>query len=204
MDRIAIVDLETRKYANELSPDHEEGWARLRAGDGGASAIVILDLSDSWPYLYDDHSIEAAVRHLESAEHVVGFRSAAFDIPCIEGIIGRRLRLRDHLDLYTLIAHANAARGIVGGKGDFTLDSICRRSLGRGKTGSGASAPELARSGRYAELFAYCMGDVKLTRDLLFQIASTGKVRSPYGSDLYLDVPKWAQNMIPAQVIGEN
>lgn len=187
--RIVVFDLETRLHAKQLDENEELGWAKVRAGDGGASAICLYDTAEGWLFLYDEHSIKEAVAHLERADAVVGFRSEAFDIPVVEGLLGRKLRLREHIDLYTLIARTNASHGLVGQRGDGTLDAICRRNLGRGKTGSGAHAPELYAERRFGELFNYCGQDVRLTRDLLQHIAEHGGVKNFTGSFLHLDLP---------------
>lgn len=187
--RIVIFDLETRLHAEQLSENKEVGWRRLKAGDGGISALAIYDLTEQWLYLYDEHSVREVAAHLEKADVVVGYRSEGFDVPCVEGVLGRRLRLREHIDLYRLIARTNAEKGIVGTRGDFTLDAVCRRAFGRGKSGSGAHAPDLFSNREFGRLFNYCGLDVKLTRDLLQYIAAHGGVPNITGSFLKLELP---------------
>lgn len=192
MARLIFFDVETRKLAKELNiEDEEQGWEDLRHGGGGISAMVLYDSFEDWTYLYDDREIVAAAQHLEMGDSVIGYRSERFDIPCIEGILDRNLRLRNHFDIYALIARTNAHRGIIGTKGDFTLDAVCRRNLGRGKTGSGAHAPTLAREGRWAELFRYCMSDVRLTRDLFRYICEHDGCINNNGTFLPLTIPDW-------------
>jgi hypothetical protein len=187
--RIVIFDLETRLHAHQLDKNKEIGWARLVAGDGGISALCVYDLTEEWLFIYDEHSIREVAAHLEKADVVVGFRSSHFDVPVVEGILGRRLRLHEHIDLYSLIARTNATHGRVGTKGDCTLDAVCRRSFGRGKSGSGAHAPDLYSERRFGELFNYCGLDVRLTRDLLLHIAEHGGIQNFTGSFLHLDLP---------------
>lgn len=187
--RIVIFDLETRLHAEQLDKNKEIGWAKLRAGDGGISALAVYDLQDQWLYLYDEHSVREVAAHLEKADAVVGFRSESFDVPVVEGLLGRKLRLREHLDLYALIARTNASHGRVGTTGDNTLDAICRRTLGHGKSGSGAHAPDLYSRGEYGALFNYCGQDVRLTRDLLLFIVKHGGVQNFTGSFLHLELP---------------
>ena len=189
--RIVFFDMETRRHAKELHPDTDAGWEALRRGEGGISALAIWDSQDSWPYLYDDHTIEAAARHLEAADVAVGFRSAGFDVPAIEGVLGRSLALRRHEDLYVNIVRVAADRGSVGTKGDFTLDRLSKLNLGRGKVDHGEHAPELARRGHWARLFHYCMDDVRLTRDLFRVIQSKGSIRITGGRTLNLSFPDW-------------
>ena len=202
--RIIVFDLETRKGTDELSDNKEYAWSLLRAGEGGISAICLYDLLEDWLYLYDDNalSLRSAVNHIEAADLVVGFRSEGFDLPCLEGVLGRRMHLREHLDLYALIARTNAHRGIVGMRGDYTLDAICRRAFGRGKNDHGAHAPDLVKEGRYGELFNYCGNDVRLTRDLLLFIAEHGGIPNATGSFLPLhlsDGIRRALNVHPTQ-----
>ncbi len=189
--RILYFDLETRKHAEDLEPqDTDLGWDRLRRGEGGVSSLAIWDAEDRWLYLYDDLTIQAAARHLESADAVVGYSSAAFDVPVVEGLLGRRLALRYHLDIYASIAEAGAHRGLVGTKGDCTLDRVCKRNLGRGKINHGSHAKELALRGRWAQLFNYCADDVRLTRDLFLYVCEHGGV-NVMTTFVTLDIPDW-------------
>lgn len=173
--RIVFFDIETRKWASDLRPDDvDAGWDDLRTGRGGASAIAVYDTNDHYLYLYDDHCAETCARHLELASAVVGYCSEKFDIPCLEGLIGRKLKLSYHFDIYHELVRENASRGKIGQKGDFTLDWISKRNLGRGKINHGANARELARKGHWGALFNYCADDVHLTRDLFARICRDG------------------------------
>lgn len=189
--RVVIFDLETRKLAKDLSDNKEYGWTLLRAGEGGISALCLYDFTEDWLYMYDDNplSMRAVVSHLEKADVVVGFRTEGFDLPCLEGIWGRRIRIKEHIDLYALIARANAQKGIVGKRGDFTLDACCKRALGHGKTESGANAPDLASDGRFGELYNYCGHDVRLTKELLLSIVEHEGVPNITGNFLHLHLP---------------
>lgn len=190
--RIIFWDVETRVWASDLDPENEQhGWDLLRQGKGGASAICLYDTKTDWCYCYDDHSVTACAKHLESADLLVGFRSEAFDIPVIEGLIDRKLRLRGRFDIYESIAQANAERGVVGGRGDFTLDAVAKRNLGRGKINHGSNAKALAQRGRYGELFSYCLSDVELTRALFLRICRDGGLINLGGGFLPLPVPEY-------------
>jgi len=175
MPRILFFDVETRKWASDLHPeDIDAGWEDLRHGKGGASAIAVYDTRDSWLYLYDDHTIEQCARHLEAGDILVGYNSERFDLPCIEGIANRRLRLKKHVDIYNVIVQEYAHREITGQKGDFTLDAVAKRNLGRGKIDHGSNAKELMRKMQWAKLFNYCGSDVQLTRDLFTKMVADG------------------------------
>ena len=50
--------------------------------------------------------------------------------------------------------------------GSISLDGLAEGTLGVHKTGHGAHAPELIKQGKWAEVFAYNLHDVRLTRML--------------------------------------
>lgn len=190
LPRIVFFDVESRKWASDLRPDDvEAGWDELRAGRGGASAIAVYDTTEEFLYLYDDFTIEACARHLEGATLVVGFCSQKFDVPCVEGLAHRRLAIPNHYDIFEQLLLANTNRGRSGQKGDLTLDRLSRQNLGRGKINHGANARELARKGRWGELFNYCADDVHLTRDLFALICRDGGLINLNGDFTRLSLP---------------
>lgn len=191
MKRVIFLDLESRKWAEDLRPDDKDaGWDDLRSGKGGASAIALYDTRDKWLYLYDDHTIEACARHLEAADLVVGYCSEKFDLPCIEGLAHRRLRLRSSYDIYVEVVRKYASIGKTGTKGDFTLDAMCKRNLGRGKIDHGSNAKQLALSGQWGKLMNYCSDDVHLTHDLFQKLVADGGLIGLRGQFISLPVPE--------------
>lgn len=194
MYRVVTFDVESRRGPRTLRPDDEQaGWEELRSGAGGAAAIVLHDTLMKWQYIYDDtrRSLAAAAAHLEAADLVVGFCSERFDIPVLEGILGRNLRLRNHYDIYTEVARACAERGVRTSVGDLKLDTLCKKNLGRGKIDVGSHAETLAAEGRYGELFNYCSDDVHLTYDLFVYICEHGGLHLNGHGWLPLTPPKW-------------
>lgn len=185
--RIIFLDVETRLWAEDLNPDKIAGWDALRRGEGGASAICIYDLHERWAYTYDDHTIKAAAAHIESADLVVGFSLRDFDIPVIEGILGRKLRIKAMYDIYTESIKAAAARGIVGRKGDFKLETLCKRNIGRGKIDNGGNVKNLISRGQWAKVFNYCLDDVHLTFDLFAKLCRDGGLHILDGKYINLD-----------------
>lgn len=187
-----FFDIESRKWASDLRPDDTDaGWDELRSGRGGASAIAVYDTATLSMHLYDDYpkSLETCARHLEQADLVVGFCSEKFDLPCLEGLAGRRLRIAHHYDIYVELVRTLAARGTIGQKGDFTLNTLSHKNLGRGKIDKGSNARELVRKGRFGELFNYCAEDVRLTRDLFARLCLNGGLINRNGKFTTLDVP---------------
>lgn len=174
-------DLETRKLASDLPG----GWSDLRKGEGGVSCMVAWG-SDR-PHIYDHHTLGEGATLLENGDVVLSFNGKDFDIPVLEGVLGRGLRIRQHLDLLQLIWGA-----IPGGlrKGNKLTD-VAQRTLGMEKNGDGLLAPKLADESRYGQLFDYCLQDVYLTRQLFIYAQQHGGVIGLDGQLLPLDLPEW-------------
>ncbi len=190
--RIVVFDLETRKLAKDLSPDDEDyGWELLRKGKGGISALCIYDSLENWLYSYDDHTANAAARHLETADIVVGYCSQRFDVPVLEGIIGRALRLPFHYDLYVEMARGHAERNMRPHFGDLKLDTLSRKNLGRGKIDQGSNIKDLIKDGQWGKIFNYCGDDVHLTYDLFAKAARDGGLINANGKYMTLPMPSW-------------
>jgi DEAD/DEAH box helicase domain-containing protein len=175
---VVVFDLETNKLADEVG-----GWDALRAGAGGISCLVVWDSITNHHNVYTTETLEMAALHLEAADVVISYNGLGFDIPVLEGCIGRRVETKAHLDLLRLIWQATTLR-----KGNG-LDEVGRRTLGRGKVGHGLSAPKLAAQGRWEELITYCAGDVFLTRDLARFVHEHGGVIDQHQDLLRLHVP---------------
>lgn len=184
---IITIDLETRFLAQDL----EGGWADLKAGKGGCSALVMWNNMTERPHLYDDHCLSSAADVIEASLGVLSFNGVEFDIPVIEGILGRSLKIKHHLDLLQLVWDALPP----GRHKGFKLTELAERCLGRSKTGDGALAPRLADEGRYGELFDYCLHDVYLTRKLFQFAQENGGVVDLNGEILTLNLPYWFKDV---------
>ena len=188
MPHIVFYDLETRKLAQQLSPDEKQGWDLIRAGKGGIYGLMLWDAKENWLYPYDDNDVHEIALHLEAADVVVGWNSEGFDRPVIEGILGRKLVLKESLDLFLSVKQALNDVGIFKWeRGQYTLGAVCERTFGRTKTGLGALAPELPPG----KMFRYCGNDVKLTRDLYDHIFREGGIISTNGSFIPVKLPEY-------------
>jgi hypothetical protein len=190
-NRVVVFDIETRLGPDDKRFENKDmGWDALRRGEGGISAIAIWDSKDNWCYLYDDHEIEDAVAHLELADQVVGYSSENFDIPCIEGVIDRKIRIKEHIDILPIIWDAIRARDNFERMKGYKLKEVAFRCLGRGKIEHGSNVSDLLEKGRYGRVFNYCLDDVHLTRDILIFIQKEGGIVDAKGQFLALDLPK--------------
>lgn len=174
-----VFDLETRHLADEVG-----GWKQLMSGAGGITSLVIFDSISREYSLYDDHTLEQAALHLESADVVIGWNSIKFDVPTVEGHLGRKLHLKHHWDLK--LALCNEVGQFTKGTG---LSDTCLRTFGLSKNGSALDAPSLSRQGRFAELFSYCINDVRLTLGATLHTIHFGFLIGPDGLRVRLKVP---------------
>lgn len=179
--RTIVFDIETKKLADEVG-----GWANLKRGAGGISVLVLWDSTTGRYHIYDETTLEEAADHLEEADVVLSFNGEKFDREVIEGILGRRLCLRQHFDLLLMIWDALPCRQ----KG-HTLGDVGERTLNSKKSGESIMAPALFNQGRFAELHDYCLADVHLTLRLFRFVQKEGGVIGINGNLLTLSLPDW-------------
>ena len=163
----------------------KESWGQYQASCGISVACVMGedegDIGFYTPGDKDPYDLYSLVHLLESADEVVSFNGERFDNQVLISTLGLpALRLRRSCDLLRVIL---AAKGLARyPEGSWKLDSICKRTLNEGKLlGDGAFAPMKASQGRWGELFVYCMGDVRLTRELYRHILTRGYIIDPDG-----------------------
>jgi len=155
--------------------DTEGGWNNPY-GMGFGTAIVYDYTKDVYRcYGSEDHS--ALIRDLTGCG-VVSFNGIKFDNHVI---LPPETHDKEHnwddIDLLLEVVKSKfglpdvrAAELKLGDKevhdGSISLDGLSEGTLGLHKTGHGAHAPELIQQGKWAEVFAYNLNDVRLTRKL--------------------------------------
>jgi DEAD/DEAH box helicase domain-containing protein len=175
---MVVVDVEIK-----LPVTKKEDWKAAREGKLGLSIACVYDTTDDRMYFYDEHTLSDLIHHLETADLVVSYNGQAFDLPLLEGMVGRPLDIRRHCDVLQEIWCALNGRY----KG-YKLDEVAIRTLGYGKTGSGDHAPTLFAAGRIAELVQYCSDDVYLTYVLYEHIRANGAIVDMDGNLLPMEL----------------
>jgi DEAD/DEAH box helicase domain-containing protein len=178
MSRLLVFDL-------ELCHDPEKtegGWAAARRGDCGMSLGIVYDSTTERPYVYWEHEVEKLAEHLELGDVLITFNGEQFDIPIVEGLLGRQIKLSRHIDLLREIRTATKTM-----KG-YSLGDLGERCLQRTKEGNGKDALRHYDEGNWPTLMAYCCRDVMLTRDLFNYVLLHGYVLSPEGEQIQIEL----------------
>lgn len=140
------------------------GW-RDFAGMG-VTCVCAWDGADERYRVFKADNLEEFSRLASEREEVVSYNGLSFDDKLMEAN-GVSVRTT-----YDLLVECWRAAGLppvytprVTPKG-YTLEEVARRTLGRGKSGSGAEAPVLWQRGQRGRVIDYCLNDVQLTREL--------------------------------------
>lgn len=140
---------------------------------GGYSHYFKEDLPKLWPIL-------------ERADMLIGFNSDTFDIPLLNRYYpGDLTRLRS-LDLLVEVYQVLGRR--------IRLQSLAEATLGKSKTGDGLAAGDWWKEGKRDKVAAYCIEDVRLTRELYDYALANGVLK--YKDlrdirDIKLDTSHW-------------
>ncbi|MDX1386023.1 MAG: ribonuclease H-like domain-containing protein [bacterium] len=150
MEKKIVLDLETQRTFEEVGGRNYE--------DLLVSVVGI--------YRYDTHSyecyLENEIHHLENllidCDLLIGFNHRKFDLPVLQRYLhlsGAELPMLDIMeDIANTIGHR------------VSLDSVAQATLQIGKTGHGLDAIEFYRKGEWDKLKAYCLNDVKITKEV--------------------------------------
>ncbi len=95
---------------------------------------------------------------LERTDMLIGFNSDTFDIPLLNRYYPGDLSHIRSLDLLSEVAKVLGRR--------IRLQSLAEATLGKSKSGDGLKAGEWWREGKIEKVRAYCIEDVRITREL--------------------------------------
>lgn len=95
---------------------------------------------------------------LEQADRLVGFNIVGFDLPVLQPYYHGSFSDFPVLDILEEVKKEVGHR--------VSLDAIAKETLGVQKSGSGLDALTFYEQGEFDKLAEYCLGDVKITRDV--------------------------------------
>ena len=147
----AVFDLETQLSAAEVG-----GWHRAELMK--ISCAVIYDSQEDRYIDYLENQIPRFIRHLRTADLVVGFNIKRFDYQVLKGYTDFDFMKLNNLDILEEVKNQLDFR--------LSLDHLAAATLGARKTADGLQALRWWQQGKIMEIIAYCRQDVRLTRDL--------------------------------------
>lgn len=146
-----VLDLETEKSFDEVG-------GRDRLDLLGVTVVGVYDYGTNIYKAYEKSEFEELGLLLKNARQIIGFNIRSFDIPVLAPHIDVNVRTLPLHDLLEDIDRANGFR--------VSLDALAKSTLGAQKSGHGLDAITWWRAGEKNKVKAYCLQDVKLTRDL--------------------------------------
>jgi DEAD/DEAH box helicase domain-containing protein len=171
MDTV-VFDIETQNFFT----DPEVGWNNYEALR--ISVVGAYSYAQNKYFTFEEGEMEKAAELFRAATRLVGFSMNRYDVPVlnlyfqkVKDQTGLDLWKKDRVDLLEEVEMATGDR--------VSLDKLAQANLGVGKTGHGAEAIALYKEGRMDELKAYCLQDVKLTKELYDIYKTKGELVVP-------------------------
>lgn len=157
--------------------------------DVNEQELIVVGVHDSETDTYSSYSREELPQLwpiIERADMLIGFNSDSFDIPLLNRYYPGNLAHIRSLDILTEVQKVLGRR--------IRLQSLAEATLGRGKSGDGLKAGEWWREGKKDQVRAYCIEDVRLTRELYDYALKNGVLK--YKDlrdirDIKLDTSSW-------------
>ena len=174
---IIVLDLETQN-------SFEEVGGRDHLGRLLVSIVGIYSYEKDQFLTYNERELRHLFPVLEEARLIIGFNIKRFDYKVLEPYCHRGLAHLPTLDIL------EEAVKVLGHR--LRLESLAQATLGRGKAGTGLDAIRYFRQGELENLKAYCLQDVRVTRDLY----EFGKLHKKL---LYYDQPGKKVLSLPVQ-----
>lgn len=176
--RKIVFDIETKNFFNDVGKN-----------DPALLDIALVAIHDSLTDSYSSYLEEELVKLwpiLERADQLIGFNSDHFDIPLLNKYYPGDLTKIKSLDILKEIKESYGRR--------MRLDQLSEGTLGKNKSGGGRDAIDWWQSGDVERVRAYCLDDVKLTKELYDYAIANNKLIFKEGgalNEIKLDTSEW-------------
>lgn len=176
--RKIVFDIETRNTFQDVG-----------SADSAALDISVVGLYDSERDAYETYLVEDLPKLwplLESADLLIGYNSEHFDLPLLNKYYTGDLSRIKHVDILKEIKESFGRR--------MKLDQVAEGTLGVHKSGHGLEAIAWWKKGEIDKIRAYCLDDVKITKEVYEYALANKHVKFKEGGQVYqvnLDTSDW-------------
>lgn len=157
-----VLDLETQKEFAEVGGRNANHKLRV-------SLCGVYSYQTDEYFCFDEKNISKLGELLQAVDLVIGYNVRQFDLAVLQPYFNFPMSDVPVLDILEEVEKVFGHR--------IRLDAIAQATLGVGKTGSGYNAINLWRQGKVEELKAYCLNDVKLTKEIYDYASANGKLK---------------------------
>jgi hypothetical protein len=153
-----VFDIETQNFFT----DPGVGWDNFAALRISVVAVYSYD-KDAY-YVFEEHEMDKLAALFATARTIVGFSMNSYDVPVLNHYfqkipsVNPNLWDKERVDILETIELITRKK--------VSLSRLAEANLGVKKEHHGSEAGALYREGKMDELKAYCVNDVKLTKEL--------------------------------------
>ncbi len=184
-DNYVVLDIETR---NSFQSVGAYDASKLQV-----SCVGVYTSHDDQFVCFAESELDKLWPLLENSSRVVGFNLYGFDYLVLQQYYSGQINKLPTLDMLAEFKKAMSFR--------IKLDTLAQETLGVGKSGDGLQAIRLWEQGKLKELYAYCLDDVKITRDLFLQGRDKGVVYYPNNGTRKTWMVDWEYKQPPSSDI---
>lgn len=153
-----VFDIETSNFFT----DPDVGWDNFSALR--ISVVGVYSYLENKYFCFEENEMEKLAELFSRARTIVGFSMNRYDVPVLNNYfqklrtVAPNLWEKERVDLLEEIEMAMKQR--------ISLSKLAEANLGVKKDHHGSEAIKLFHDGKMEELKAYCLNDVKLTKEL--------------------------------------
>lgn len=156
---ILVIDIETKNTFHDVG-------GRENLKDLDISIVGVYSYNEDKYFVYEEGELNELAPKLQKAQLIVTFAGKRFDIPIMEKYFHFSVGNINQYDILEKIEEKLGRR--------IGLNVLAEANLGLKKTGKSIEATYLYSEGKMDELKAYCLNDVKLTKELYDLIKKQG------------------------------
>jgi DNA polymerase elongation subunit (family B) len=161
--RKIVFDIESSNFHNDIEKIELALVAIYNSETNEYSTYIESELNKLWPIL-------------ERADILIGFNSDHFDIPVLDKYYPGDLTRIKSLDILKVIKESYGRR--------MKLDQLAEGTLGKKKSGHGLDAVKWWKAGEVEKVRAYCIDDVKITKEIYDYALANQKLIFKEGKEL--------------------